>query len=110
MAVSRSDFPVEMSTVSTSELGLGERLEKVSRRESRILVEDDGEPVAVIVSLADFRDIQDMQRKQAEARERLDRISTAFDDFSDEEIESMVNETIDEVDATRRARRKATAE
>ena len=101
MAVSRSDFPVEMSTVSTSELGLGERLEKVSRRESRILVEDDGEPVAVIVSLADFREFQ-----RLEANNLLSSIRAAFSDLNEDEIEAMVDEAIHEVEAEHKHRRE----
>lgn len=110
MALSRSESPIELSTVTTSELGLGDQIGEVARREKRILVEDDGEPVAVIVSLADLRDIQTMQRNRVEARERLDRISAAFDDLSEGEIDAMVEEAIEEVDAIRRERRNAAAE
>lgn len=102
MAVSRSESPVEMSTVTTSELGLGERIDKVSRRESRILVEENGEPVAVIVSLTDYRAIQSADRKREEAIARLDRISLGFSDLSDEEIDLEIESAIKEVEDERR--------
>lgn len=84
-------------------------VEAVNRRESRVVLERDGEAVAAIVSLWDLERILRLQSQMAELTSEMEKTSAAF---SDEAEEGVVEETlriIQEQRAERRAEEKLAA-
>ena len=84
-------------------------LTKVFRRETRVIVEKSGIPVAAIISVDD---LQLLNRLEAERQQRfkiLDEIGEAFEDVPPEEIEREVRRAIAEVREQGRRRNRRTA-
>jgi prevent-host-death family protein len=77
-------------------------LDKVYRKEARVLVEQNGIPVAAIVS-AD--DLQQLQRLEAEETKALARMRSAFAGKTDDEIMDEVAGVVEEVRQEQRMRR-----
>jgi prevent-host-death family protein len=61
-------------------------LNRVFRRESRVLVEKSGIPVAAIVSAADLEQLTQLEQRRAERFKLLGRLREAFADRSEEQI------------------------
>jgi prevent-host-death family protein len=79
---------------------------EVYRKETRILVEKAGIPVAGIVSADDLRRLHQLDREWDERTKALERFSAAFADVPTEEAEAEVARII----AEQRQRRAAEAE
>jgi prevent-host-death family protein len=77
-------------------------LDRVYRKETCVLVEKDGIPVAAIVSASDLEQL----RRQEEAEIRaLERMRAAFADKTEDEIMADVAEVIERIRQEQRAKR-----
>jgi prevent-host-death family protein len=76
---------------------------QVSRREARVLVEEHGEPVAVIISIDDMRRFSRLEDSNKERFAVFDRIEAAFADVPIDEIETEADRAIAAVRANARA-------
>jgi len=80
---------------------------QVYRKETRVIVEKDGIPVAAIVSVDD---LQELQRSEAQREERfkvIDRMREAFKDVPEDEIDRQIDAAQAEVRAENRAAEQA---
>jgi len=81
-------------------------LNEVFRRETRVIVEKSGIPVAAIISAEDFTRLARMEEDE---RRRdfavLDELRQAFKDVPEEEIEREVNRAVTQVREERRKQR-----
>jgi len=85
---------------------LSSLVNKVYRKETRVLVEKAGIPVAALVSADDLNRLQQLDRAWNERTNAIERFSQAFADVPTEEAEAEVTRII----AERRQRRAAEAE
>lgn len=79
---------------------------QVSRKETRVLVESAGEPVAALVSADDLRRLNDIDRAWDERTRAIERFSKAFADVPADEVEADVARIIEK----RRRQRASGAE
>jgi prevent-host-death family protein len=79
---------------------------RVYRKETRVVVEKAGIPLAALVSTDDLRRLQQLDRAWNERTDTIARFSQAFADVPTEEAEAAVERII----AERRQRRAAEAE
>ncbi len=89
-------------SVSQARQQWSELLNKVFRRETRVIVEKSGIPVAAIVSAADF---ERLNRLEAERRERFKALEDTWEAFKDvppDELEREVTRALEEVRAEHR--------
>lgn len=97
-----SAFPkTETMKISDVKRGLGALVDRVSRRETRVLVEYDGAPVAALVSARDLERLERLDRERAEHVEALYEFAAGFADQTPEEIERETAKAIAEVRAER---------
>ena len=78
---------IQLSEVTEPLLRL---VSKVSRQETRVLVENAGEPVAALVSVEDLRRLNDLDRAWDERTGAIGRFSKAFADVPAAEVEADV--------------------
>lgn len=80
----------------------GALVESVSHGEGQIVVENRGEPVAAIISIAALKDYEELrvQRRRAEALARLktlrERVSARNADLTEEEAKAFIKQIVDE--------------
>jgi len=79
-------------------------LNKVFRKEARVLVEKSGIPVAAIVSAEDLERLARLEEERRQDFAIIDELRAAFQDVPDEELEQEVNRAFQE--ARERARRR----
>jgi prevent-host-death family protein len=82
-------------------------LNEVFRRETRVLVEKSGIPVAAIISAEDLKRLARMEEERKRDFTIVDEMREAFKDVPDEEIQREVNRAITEVREERRKQRPA---
>lgn len=82
-------------------------IDEIRRGETRIVIEDAGSPVAVVVSPEDARRLVRVDEIYAERRRVLAAMREPFQDVPDEEIEREVEAAAAEVRAEMRAEREA---
>ena len=82
-------------------------LNKVFRRETRVIVEKSGIPVAAIISAQDLERFNRLEAQRAERFKILDEIGEAFKDESPEESERLAAQALAEVRAQQRRRAQA---
>ena len=82
---------------------LNRLVNQVYRRETRVMVEKSGIPVAGIVSAEDLRRLDRLDRERAERFKVLEEFGEAFKDVPAEELEREVARALAEVRAERRA-------
>jgi prevent-host-death family protein len=70
-------------------------LNEVFRRETRVIVEKSGIPVAAIVSAEDLNKIKQLEAQQAERFKLLERMRAGFSDLSEEQIQRDVAEVME---------------
>jgi prevent-host-death family protein len=78
-------------------------LNQVARRQTRVLVEKAGIPVAAIVSADDLERLRRYDAERAADFAVIDRLRAAFQDVPDEELEREVTKAVAEARAERRA-------
>jgi prevent-host-death family protein len=99
----------EMMDIAAARERWDELLDQVARGASRVIVAEDGRPVAAIISAADFAWLVRREAERAERFKVLDAISAAFADVPDDEIEREVAKAIANVRAQARAMATASA-
>ena len=82
---------------------LSSLVNKVYRKETRVLVEKSGIPVAAIISADDLTRFAQLEREQEERFAVIDRVREAFKDVPAEEIEAETDRIIARNRATHRA-------
>lgn len=95
--------------VSQARQEFGQLLNKVFRKETRVIVEKSGIPVAAIISAQDLQQLQRMEAERKRDFAILDEIRDAFKDVPDEELEREVNRAFQEARERARASKQATA-
>src|SRR5207248_3955194 len=78
-------------------------INRVYRKETRILVKKSGIPVAAIVSADDLEKLRTMEAQREERFKVIDRMRAAFQDVPEDEIEREVDKAQAEVRAEDRA-------
>jgi prevent-host-death family protein len=100
-------MPVQPMTqtmkISEVKQQLNRLVNQVYRRETRVMVEKSGIPVAGIVSAEDLRRLDQLDRERAERFNVLEEFGEAFKDVPVEELEREVARALAEVRAERRA-------
>ena len=98
-------------TISAAEArkGFSQLLSRVYRKETRVLVERSGIPVAAIVSADDLQRLQRLDEERERGFQAMERISQAFADVPVEELERRVAEAVEQVRADARAELRAAA-
>jgi prevent-host-death family protein len=86
---------------------LSSLVNKVYRKETRVLVEKSGIPVAAIISADDLKRFAQLERERDERFAVIDRMREAFADVPPEEIEREADRS---VAAARERRRQRTSE
>ena len=79
--------PTQTLNISALRAELKALVNRVSRKEARVVVEESGVPVAVLVSPDDFERLAEFDRQRAERFAVIDEVRAAFSDVPDEEIE-----------------------
>lgn len=89
----------------------GQVLNRVFRRETRVVVEKSGVPLAAIISAQDLEELNRFEAQREKDFEIIDEIGAAFKDVPDEELEREVARAVAEARAKLReeAKRGATA-
>ena len=85
---------------------LNRLVNRVYRRETRVMVEKSGIPVAGIVSAEDLRRLDQLDRERAERFKVLEEFGEAFKDVPVEELEREAARALAEVRAERRAQQQ----
>jgi prevent-host-death family protein len=80
-------------------------LNRVFRREARVIIEKRGIPVAALISARDLERLQELEAQRARRFAALDEVGAAFKDVPADELEREVANAISEVRAERRAER-----
>ncbi len=95
-----------IQTVKASEAReqFSQLLNRVFRREARVIVEKSGIPVAAIVSAEDLRRLSELESERDRRFELLEEIGEAFKDVPADEIEREVSRAITEVRQKNRQR------
>jgi prevent-host-death family protein len=96
----------ETMKISDVKQQLNSLVNRVYRRETRILVEKAGIPVAGIVSVQDLQRLEQFDRERAERFKILDEFGEAFKDVPAEQLEREIARAIAEVRAGRLAERE----
>jgi prevent-host-death family protein len=86
---------------------LSQVVNRVARRQMRVLIEKSGVPVAAIVSADDLRRLEDWQEERDAFFEGLREMSRAFADVPPDELERQVALAIRQARAQLRAEREA---
>ena len=103
----KSGGGAETVNVTEARRGWSDLLNRVFRREARVIVEKSGIPVAAIISIGEYELFLQMKARRDERFKVLDRMREAFKDVSPEEIEREVAKALAEVRAENRAREQA---
>ena len=81
-------------------------LNKVFRKETRVIVEKSGIPVAAIISAGDLERLNQLEAQRAEHFKIIDEMRAAFADVPDEELEREVDKALTQVRAEKAAQAK----
>jgi PHD/YefM family antitoxin component YafN of YafNO toxin-antitoxin module len=79
----------------------------VTQEQSRVLVEEDGVPVAAIIPLADYRQLARLDAQIAERRRVVEAIQESFSDVPPDELEREIAKAVAEVRAEMKTGRRA---
>jgi len=101
----REPITQTMSTSAASR-ALPELVRKVSRQETRIVVEEEGKPVAALISPRDLARLDRLDAQRKEAAKVFDEIHRRNRDVDPDEVERDVAEALTEVRAEERERKR----
>lgn len=93
-------------TISDVQKDLRPLVKKVSHKETRVLVEDEGTPLAAIVSIADLKRLTQMDKQRARRWKVFDEIHARNADKDPDEVERDVAQAIEEMRAEERGKRR----
>ncbi len=82
-------------------------LNKVFRRQTRVIVEKGGVPVAALISAEDLERFDRLEAQRAERFKILDRIGDAFKDEAPEESERLATRAVAEAREAHRRKQQA---
>lgn len=99
----------EVMKISEVRGQLNKLVDRVYRRETRVIVEKSGIPVAGIVSAEDIRRLERFDDQRAERFKVIDEMRAAFKGVPSEEIEREAERALAEVRAEMRAEREQAA-
>ncbi len=103
-------FPtVRTLDIADAQAVLPELAGAVSRHEARVVLAQDGEPVAVLMSLLDLERVLDTQRKWQELLDAQREMAAGFVGVPEEEIEAETDRIFREMRAADRAARNLAA-
>lgn len=102
--------PTERMNVTEARRGWSDLLNRVFRRESRVVIERSGIPVAAIIPYREYEFFLHLKAKRDERFKALDEFAEPFKDVPLEEIEREVAKAIAEVRAENRERERAERE
>lgn len=91
------DILTQTVTLSEARRQWSGLVNSVARRETRILVEKSGAPVAAIVSVEDLRRLQELDAQHDLDRAVLNEIGRAFADVPTDDLEREVGKALAEV-------------
>jgi len=97
---------IRKATIAEAEREFRRLAKQVSKGSARILVEDDGTPLAAIVSARDLETLSGIESEHRQDFAVLDEMRAAFRDVPAEEIEREVAKAMAEVREDMRAERK----
>ena len=92
--------------VSQARQEFAQLLNKVFRRETRVIVEKSGIPVAAIVSAQDLQELQRLEKQRAGAFKVIDEMRDAFADVPDEDLGRQVDRALSQVRAEKATRKR----
>jgi prevent-host-death family protein len=101
--MAKSEPTTRNMSLSQAKDRLSQVVNTVYRRESRILLEEGGVPVAALVSPEDLRALEQFDQQRAKAFRVIDELQAAFADVSEPELEKEIDRALTEVRAERRA-------
>ncbi len=107
--MSSSIIPTETLKFTDVRPNLSGLLNRVFRREQRVVITKSGIPVAALVSIDDLERLNKLDAEWERGFEILDQIGAAFADQTPEEVEREVGKAVEEARARMRAERRATA-
>jgi prevent-host-death family protein len=93
----------ETKKITEARSQLGGLVDRVKRRQARVVVEKNGAPVAAIVSMNDLAQLNQLEEQRERDFERLDAISEKLLDVPVEELERQVTLALAEAREKRRA-------
>jgi prevent-host-death family protein len=94
--MSKLEPPTQTMKISDVKNGLSDLANKFYRKETRILVEKAGIPVAALVSADDLHRLQQLDRAWDEGTRAIERFSQAFADVPVDELEAQIAQIIAE--------------
>lgn len=104
------DFPaLQTMNLADAQAALPDLAGAVGRREARVVLEQDGVPVAVLMSLRDLELILDRQRRWQGLLDSQREMAAGFADVSAEEAEAEIDRIFREMRAADRAARELAA-
>ena len=105
-----SDPRFQIETIDIAEVGecLKKPLKQVVRNKARVVVEQNGEVVAAVISALDYERLQMLDRRAAAGWRAIEELRALNADKDPDEVERDVAEAIEEMRAERRARAAAT--
>lgn len=93
-------------TMTDAQRDFGGLVKRVSKKETRVLLEDNGEPVAALVSPDDLDQLKRLDSYREDPWRVIDEIHARNRDKDPDEVERDVAEALAEVRAEERARRE----
>lgn len=98
----------ETKPIAEARAGLDEVVRRVRNEEVRVILEEHGEPLAVLVSTEDLRRLRRLDEQMSRRRQLLQDMREPFRNVPPEEIERETDRILDEIRAeNRRARPQA---
>ncbi|MGH2532402.1 MAG: type II toxin-antitoxin system Phd/YefM family antitoxin [Thermomicrobiales bacterium] len=99
--------PTETLKFTDARQNLSQLVNRVARREMRVLIEKSGVPAVAIVPADDLQRLDAMEARREEQFEAMREFSRAFADVPIEELEEQVARALAEARAELRAEREA---
>lgn len=107
--MAKQSMPIETLKFTDARQNLSQIVNRVARRETRVLIEKSGVPVVAIVPADDLRRLDQLEARREEQFEAMREISRAFADVPLDELEEHVARALAEARAELRAERETAA-
>jgi prevent-host-death family protein len=101
--MSEQERMAQVMDVSEAQDQFSQVIDQVSRKETRVIVEKSGVPVAAIISADDLEQMRRMEAEREERFKALDATRAAFQDVPPAQLEREVEKALAEVRAEGRA-------
>ena len=97
----------QIITATDARRSFVEIIQEVSRHKTRVVVEEDGTPLAAIVSTEDLEKLRRFEQQREDAFRVIDELRAAFADVPEAELEAEVDNALAEVRAEMAAEARA---